>query len=136
MRKEIKKLQVLVVDDQVDLLGVLREILINENYEVLACSTGELALERLSQQQFNLLISDIGLPGIDGWQLVDAARQYQTDMSIIMITSWKNDETEMRKKRHGVSAVIHKPFRVIELMEAIHKLYKPKTCCRTCGKIS
>ncbi|MEZ5359099.1 MAG: response regulator [Candidatus Zixiibacteriota bacterium] len=122
MSSEHGNLKVLVVDDQQDLLGVLKELLVAEGFDVTTVATGELAIDQLRANKFHLMISDIGLPGIDGWQVVAATKQYAAEMPIILISSWKDEITEERQKKYSVASVIHKPFRVAELFEEIERL--------------
>lgn len=114
--------KILIVDDQQELLGVLRELLTAEQFDVTTAATAEKAVEYLRSITFNLLISDIGLPGMDGWQLVAAAKQYAPYLPVILITSWKDEDTEKQLEKFNVSAVIRKPFRVAELFREIERL--------------
>ena len=122
MEKREHAIKVLIVDDQPDLLGVLKDILVAQNFKVSTSSSAEQALQSIKSEPFDLLISDIGLPGMNGWQLVEISLRYQEKLEAIMISSWKDDQTESHLRRTGASAIIHKPFRVNALLEAIDNL--------------
>ncbi len=117
-----RNLKVLIVDDQPELLGVLKEILTSEQFAVETAANGKIALDMIRKQSYDLMISDIGMPVMDGWQLVEASKQYRPEMMIILISSWKNEDTEKRQRQSSVSTIIHKPFRVTELFDEIKRL--------------
>jgi len=136
MENKEHAIKILIVDDQPDLLGVLRDILVAQNFMVSTAGSAEQALQELKARTFDLIISDIGLPGMNGWQLVEAARRYQDGLEAIMISSWQDDETESHLRRTGASKIIHKPFRVDVLLEAIYGLgLNPGGGANTCSKI-
>jgi CheY-like chemotaxis protein len=70
----MKTKKILIVDDDVFIIGVMQKILQNYNYEVSSCDRGEEALDRLRQEFFDILITDLQMPEMDGLELIRRAK--------------------------------------------------------------
>jgi DNA-binding response OmpR family regulator len=115
-------LRVLVVEDDVNIRRVMKELLSLRGHEASLAADGECALKQLQSESFDLMITDLGLPGITGWELARASKRYQTDMPIIAISSWQGKEAEARIGEYGIDIMIWKPFRFDQILEAIATL--------------
>lgn len=78
--------RILLVDDEPNVLAALRRVFRQENYEIVTAPDAKEALELLRKQQFNVIISDFMMPGMDGGELLRQARQIDGDMIRIMLT--------------------------------------------------
>jgi DNA-binding response OmpR family regulator len=112
-------LKILVVEDDPSIRQIMRDLLKMHGYEVSVAADGENGLKYLQSQQYDLMITDLGLPGISGWDLALASKRYQTAMPVLAISSWQGKEVEKKFSDFGIDAVIWKPFRFDQIKEAI-----------------
>jgi len=85
-----KKTKILVVDDEPDIVEYLRTILESEGYSVVSAEDGEQGLAKIKEEKPNLIISDVVMPKMDGFQLLDALRKEAPELSkipVLMLTS-------------------------------------------------
>jgi len=115
------KPHLLFVDDEADLRGPTAERLSDRGYEVVQAASGEQALELLDQFAFDLIVTDFRLPGMDGTQLNDAARQRYPSIVAIVITGYGTVRDAVDAIKRGASDFITKPFHFDELTHVIEK---------------
>lgn len=118
--------RVLAVDNEPNTLYLFKSILEPEGYDVISTPSGEQALDVLKIQQIDLLITDILMPEMDGWELVRKVREeLKLTLPIIVVTVHAPPKTAA--KEHDVQAIITKPFDRKKLISEIKKmLRKPK----------
>lgn len=105
-------LRILVVDDEIDLVHMLRTHLEAEGYQVITAADGTTALTLLSQDRFDLLLIDVKIPDMSGLDIVRVARQADHNTAIIMMTAYASVETVVEALRLGADDFLVKPFRV------------------------
>src|SRR5262245_22002083 len=115
------KPHLLFVDDEEALRRPHAERLAEKGFEVVEAGSGEEALELLDQFAFDLLITDLRLPGIDGNQVVNAARQRYPSIEAIVITGYGTVRDAVEAIKRGASDFIQKPFPFDELMHVLRK---------------
>jgi two-component system CheB/CheR fusion protein len=120
----LEGLKVLLVDDSEDVLHIMRELLDMEGAEVTAASNGRQALEILETSRFDLLLSDIGMPEMDGYSLMRAIRGKEDggDLPAIALTGFGANEDMREAVNAGFSAHISKPVSLDDLLEVVRKL--------------
>jgi two-component system, NtrC family, response regulator AtoC len=111
----------LLVDDEPALRGLTAERMVDRGFEVVEAASGEEALELLDQFAFDLIITDLRLPGIDGTQVIDAARQRYPAIVAIVITGYGTVRDAVDAIKKGASDFIAKPFHFDELMHVVQK---------------
>jgi DNA-binding NtrC family response regulator len=109
----------LFVDDEESLRRPTAERLTDRGFEVVEAGSGEQALELLDQFAFDILVTDLRLPGMDGTQVIDAARQRYPAIVAIVITGYGTVRDAVDAIRKGASDFITKPFHFDELMHVI-----------------
>ncbi len=114
----LKKTSVLVVDDDVGMLRMVRRILVLEDYRVIVAGNGEAALNVLVEEAPNLVLLDIIMPDIDGYAVCQYIREF-SQIPIIMITGKGEDEEKVRGLDTGADDYITKPFSSRELVARI-----------------
>jgi len=119
------RLRILVVEDNGEIRKILCDLLKSSGYDVEVAADGEDGLALLKADQYNLLITDLGLPGMSGWDLAEASKRYQSDMAIVAISSWQGQNAVLRLAYFGISEVIWKPFRFDQIRTAIDKIFDP-----------
>ena len=111
----------LLVDDEAALRQLTAERLTERGFEVVQAESGEQALELIEQFAFDLLITDLRLPGIDGTAVIDAARARYPAIVGIVITGYGTVRDAVEAIKRGASDFIAKPFHFDELMHVIEK---------------
>lgn len=114
---------ILIVDDEPDLLEGLRGILEQENFRVIDCRDGHEARLRVFEDPPDLIISDIRMPGMDGWSLVEELHQLPLtkDTPFLFLTGHAEPSTYADAIRSGVDGVLTKPIHAAELVAAVRK---------------
>lgn len=92
---------------------------LGEEYEVDTLPSAEPALEQIAQQNVDLLIADLRLPGINGLELIRRARQLAPTIKTILITAYGSPEVENEAKLVNTQRYLRKPFPLQELMHAV-----------------
>jgi signal transduction histidine kinase/CheY-like chemotaxis protein len=116
--------RLLVVDDEDFVRDLLREILECENCEVCVAASGSEALSVFGEMEFDGVFTDIGMPGMSGWELAREIRQRDKKIPIAVITGWGEAVASHEQKAAGVDWVVAKPFtadRIAELVVAINQ---------------
>jgi DNA-binding NarL/FixJ family response regulator len=116
--------RLLVVDDEPNLLRAVAAALRAEGYEVVTARNGREALVRVAESVPDLIISDIRMPGMDGYQLASQLRASSRTALVPLVFLTAKDETADRVAgfRSGVDAYITKPFEPDELLAVIHSI--------------
>ena len=102
--------QILVVDDEVVLRRVLDQVLTEAGYEVSTAENGRTAIESIKRRKFDLIITDIVMPGVNGIDVLRAAKKEDPLYPVIMITGYPSGETAAKLRQLGASDYISKPF--------------------------
>ena len=111
----------LVVDDEAMLRRVLVRVLSSAGYEVAEAASGLEALDRLGKQPFELVISDIHMPGMDGVQLLAQVRALYPDVGVVMITAVSDVRTAVACLNQGALDYVPKPFQVDEALARVRQ---------------
>jgi signal transduction histidine kinase len=111
---------VLVVDDEPGIALLCQRVLSRAGYDVNAFTDPREAIEYLQHQRIDLLLVDIRMPEIDGFDVISRAQRAQPDAAVLVMTGFGTVETAIRALRQGVDGLILKPFdRHEELLEAV-----------------
>lgn len=102
--------RVLVVDDDPAILALCHKILEGDGYKVVDAKRGEDALERLENESFDLLLTDIRLPGLSGLEVIQRLRDRDTELTVVTMTGYSNMEMAIQALSLGVDEFIVKPF--------------------------
>jgi two-component system cell cycle response regulator CpdR len=112
-RKEIKR--ILIVDDDEQIREVLTDLLTIDGYEITSCEDGKSALEKIESHDFELMITDLGMPGMSGLELSGIVHEQNPDLPIAMITGWGTQLNKDEVALKGIKAVISKPFHLKDI---------------------
>lgn len=102
--------RILVVDDDPAILALCQRILAAEGYTVIEAKRGEEALAKLELDNFDLLLTDIRLPGLNGLQVTERLRERNLDITVITMTGYSNMEMAIQALSLGVDEFLIKPF--------------------------
>jgi excisionase family DNA binding protein len=113
--------RVLVVDDEAAIRDLLTKTLALAEYDVDSAPDGRAALERLRTLPYDLLITDLKMPGVDGLTVIREARRYRPDLPVIIITGFPTEASAIEAINLGVSGYLTKPFRVPKVLASAAK---------------
>ena len=102
--------KVLVVDDQADIRQSLKGVLEDEDYQVSVAASGEASLEMLHKQEFDVVLLDVWLPGMDGLETLQKIREIEGAPEVIMISGHGTIETAVRATKLGAYDFLEKPL--------------------------
>jgi len=117
---------ILVVDDELSMREFLKILLEKEGYRVTTATEGKTALALAEKNAFDLMISDIRMPGMSGLDLLTRIKQLQTDIGVIMITAFASPDDAVAAMKNGAFDYITKPFNVEEIKTVIRAVLKKK----------
>ena len=122
-------MRALVVDDQDDIAEVLAMLLQRNGYEVETASSAFEAIEKCGAGNFDIILSDIGMPGMNGFELVRKLRQTEggARLVIIAVTGYAVYDDRKRALHAGFDEVVTKPVGVHSLLVTIERLKKTKS---------
>ncbi|RMG96981.1 MAG: sigma-54-dependent Fis family transcriptional regulator [Candidatus Dadabacteria bacterium] len=113
--------RVLVVDDDASLRRILEYNLAEEGYAVATAASGEEALEKLDRAAFDLVVTDIKMPGMDGMDLLRRIKAEAPETQVIVVTAFGTIEMAVEAMKAGAAEYITKPFNRDELKLAVRK---------------
>jgi putative nucleotidyltransferase with HDIG domain len=113
--------KILIVDDDASVRDVIAVLLGEEGYVCSAVSSAEAALDATRQTEFPLVISDVRMPGRDGFWLLERMRDSHPDTAVVMLTAYGDTEAAVECLRNGAADYLLKPPKVTELIRAIER---------------
>ncbi|MEI6306432.1 MAG: response regulator, partial [Deltaproteobacteria bacterium] len=111
--------RLLVVDDEAVIRDGLKRILESEAFAVQTCSSGFKAIEIMQKEIFDLIITDLKMPGMSGIEVLKSVRTLQPGIPVILITGFASIDTAVDAMKNGASDYISKPFAPDLLLEKV-----------------
>ena len=118
--------KVLVVDDEAVIREGVKRILENSGFEVETCASGRLALEMIQEKDFELVITDLKMPGMGGMEVLKTIKILQPEVPVIVITGYSTVDTAVEAMKNGAVDYVAKPFTPDALMEKVDKALEQK----------
>ena len=115
------RIRILVVDDEPKLCHLIEELLKLEGYRVDISISNMEALQMIKENKYQMLITDLKMPGIDGLELIQKARELNPEIRTIMITGNESVETAVQSLKHEIDDDIKKPFSIVELKKVVKR---------------
>lgn len=115
--------RILVVDDEASIRDLCARVLTRSGFKVTMASTGEDAVRRLQDEPFDLVISDIRMPGISGMDVLVMAKTLHPSIAVILITGFGTSEVVERANQSGADRILTKPFNALELLAMVRKIF-------------
>ncbi|HEV2913622.1 MAG TPA: response regulator, partial [Pyrinomonadaceae bacterium] len=109
--------KILVVDDEEYVRELLRDILENEGYQVVLADGGHDALALFDVMSFDAVFTDVGLPGMSGWELARAIRERDRLLPLAVVTGWGEAVGSNEQKAAQVDWVVAKPFTIDRIVD-------------------
>jgi DNA-binding NtrC family response regulator len=123
MNEDMKRrLEILVLDDEEIVCTRLKPSLEKSGYRVETFTNSVLAKQRLEERSFDILVTDLKMPGIDGMELYRFVKDKWPNTRVIMISGFATVEIVREALKAGVRDIISKPFKISQLKELIDKV--------------
>ena len=116
--------KLMIVDDEETLTYSLYQsfILAKQNYEVVTASSGEEASEKLKKTEFDLVITDISMPGMSGLELLAWIRENYPDTAVVIMTAYGSEDKKEEAISLGAINYIEKPFEIKEIKQLVMEI--------------
>jgi len=135
-KKRLEKLMhgaILVIDDEPALLEIIKDLLTPEGIEVKTVTSGDkgISLFRKDAEKFSMIMTDLGMPGMNGWEVAREIRSLNTEIPIILMTGWGLEISNKEVKNAGITELVAKPFTIRKVQALVTKyLSKPASPSR------
>jgi len=116
---------ILIIDDEPQIGAVLSEILSHQGHQTSVFDNGKDGIDALKNGSYEILITDLGMPDLSGWEVINIARQIEPGVISGVITGWDISEAEAKQK--GVDFLITKPFESSQIIQVVANAVKLKT---------
>jgi len=118
--------RILIVDDQRDILDLTAAVLHGDGYEVSAVDSGAEALDLLARESFDLVLLDINMPGMDGWETLRLIRadELLAGLPVVMFSVKGELRDKVQSMQEGALDYITKPFEVDQLLGRVRRVFE------------
>jgi two-component system response regulator AtoC len=116
--------KILVVDDDVDLRMIIKESLESEKYQVKDAENGNEALKLLENQKFDLMITDLMMPGIKGNELLNRAKKLDSELGVLLMSAYGTVETAVDAMKEGAFDFVTKPFSISHIESRVNRFFE------------
>jgi two-component system, OmpR family, response regulator len=113
------ELRVLLVEDDDDNRELMAEVLTSSGFEVVSASSGQDGLKQLSEHSIDVVVTDVGMPGMGGLEMARAAKAIAPQVPVVIVTGWAEREDIARARGREVDAVLIKPVDPDALTQAV-----------------
>ena len=125
--------RILIIDDDRELCALIKRSVQTENIAADFCNTGKEGLQKLKEQEYQLVILDVMMPGMDGFETLEEIRK-EHSLPILMFTSKNDSISKVRGLRAGADDYLTKPFSVEELLARLRVMGRRLSSMQSCGK--
>jgi CheY-like chemotaxis protein len=108
-----------VVDDEPTVRTVVGDILTAAGHEVVEAADGIEAIERLRAERFDLVLTDLAMPRVSGWQVARVAKQLVPGIPVFLVTGFGVELSVEERRANGVDAVLVKPLQIQDILDAV-----------------
>ncbi len=121
---EKKKRKILVVDDEITVCKSIRQAIVADDHEVDMALSGEEALKKDKENAYDLIITDLMMPGISGLDLLQALKEARPEVNVIMVTGYPTIKTAVQSVKMGAFDYLPKPFTPADLRSLVSRAFK------------
>jgi signal transduction histidine kinase/ActR/RegA family two-component response regulator len=131
--KRHRKVRILVIDDEKDIRELIADILTMNRFEVEVASNGREGISLFKKKKFDLVFTDLGMPGMSGWQVAKEIKKINDKIPVALITGWQIKAEGAELKAKGVDLIINKPFKVEQVLLLVQEGMEIKDMHHTKG---
>ncbi len=119
-------LRVLVIDDNASVRELLEDILTEIGHNVTSAASGAEGVAQFRQNRFDIVFTDLAMPGMTGWQVAEAVKETSPQTPVILTTGWKVQIGRQKLQKSTIDRILSKPFKVDSILQAIHAVFTDK----------
>jgi CheY-like chemotaxis protein len=112
-------LHCLVVDDEEEVADVVADILTTAGHTAVVAGNGQAAVDRLSAERFDLVFTDLAMPGMTGWQVARAVKDKTPEVPVVMMSGFGVEVAPDELRSNGVDLVLAKPLQIRDVLNAV-----------------
>lgn len=117
--KPVNTVRILVIDDDIAVRDVLADILRTGEHQVVAAATGQEGIELFKGSTFDIVFTDLGMPGMDGWEVAHGIKSISPHTPVGLITGWGSTIDDQQLRDRGVDLIVSKPFRFNQVLDLV-----------------
>lgn len=125
-----KASHILVIDDEEVICSLLTDVLTEAGHKVVAVASAEEALEKVKDSAFEVVITDLMMPGMNGIEILRKVKKMNSDISVIIITGYATVETAVEAMKEGAYDYLSKPFNLAEIKITVDRAVERQTLIR------
>ena len=126
LRKSDSFFRILIIEDDEEMRSLLEDVLDEEGFKTESASNGSEGLRKLSKESFDLILTDIRMPGLTGLDILPVIKRLQPEASVIVITAFGNEEIHRRSVEKGAAGYLEKPIHMDKLKTLVHEMVSSK----------
>lgn len=116
MLKKQRKIKILVLERDERISQLLLEILTKEGHAVETADDGLKGVELFEKKEFDLVFTDLGMPGMNGWQVAEKIKSINERVPVVLITGCNIEPKELEHKKKWIDHIIYKPFEIDQVL--------------------
>jgi len=117
------KKRILIVEDDEEMKALLRDVIEEEGHKTDSVNNGSEAFRKLVKQSFDLIITDIRMPGLTGLDILPGMRKLHPEVPIVVITAFGSEEIQRKALERGANAYLEKPIHFQKLRNLIQDMF-------------
>lgn len=117
--KPVKPARILVIDDEDTVREVVAKMLSQVNHQVTVAKSGEEGVRLFGEKKFDIVLTDLGMPGMSGWEVCKSIKKIKSSTPVGRITGWGLEVDESKKEESGLDFIITKPFDFNEIIRLV-----------------
>jgi CheY-like chemotaxis protein len=125
-RTATRGLRCLVVDDEPDVRSVLADVLTSAGHQVVDLGDGADAIARVRAERFDVVLTDLAMPGISGWQVARAVKAVAPAVPVFLVTGFGVELSPDERRANGVDAVLVKPLQIQDILDAMAEVARTR----------
>jgi PAS domain S-box-containing protein len=119
LARRAKEARILVIDDEESVRSVLSRILSQVNHQVTLAKDGGEGLQLFQEKEFDIVLTDLGMPDMSGWDVCKAIKRLRARIPVGMITGWGMELDQTKKEESGLDFIIPKPFDFRQILKVV-----------------
>jgi len=127
MIKPAKPSRILVIDDEATVREVLEKMLSQADHRVTVARNGDEGIRLFQEMEFDMVLTDLGMPGMAGWEVCQKIKKMNPNTPVGMITGWGMEVNQSKMEEYGLDFIIAKPFDFNQIIRVVSEKIEPRT---------
>jgi DNA-binding NtrC family response regulator len=125
-RKSDSVVRILIIEDDKEMRSLLEDVLGEEGFKTESAGNGSEGLRKLAEEPFDLILTDIRMPGLTGLDILPVIKRLKPEAPVIVITAFGNEEIYRRSTEKGAAGYLEKPIHMDKLKTLVHEMVSSK----------